>query len=383
MKKKAEIYEGAVISDKKSSPLDYNRDGDELEEGLNLRAGLKAGLSAGRYFFYINPEASSLPGAVMKKAYAKMSLGGLTLQAGRDSAWWGPGSHGSLLLSNNARPLNSIRLGNDRPAYLPWLFKYLGPFRFSAFASRLEKDRADVPEPYLWGLRLNFKPSPYVELGLQRTALLGGKGRNEDADAWWSSLTGRGENDQGREAGDQKAGLDMKLTLPFKSQPVQLYAEAVGEDSCGGLPCNWAYLGGFYLPRPFGPFGIERLDIRAEYAVNHVEGEPNIWYSHHIYTSGYTYHGRIIGHHMGTDSEDYFLEFGYRLRGGRLKLLYDRERHGLSDIKPSRTEEVSARGEHDLSDELRFNWEISSGKLNSPERKENLSLLAFGFSYSF
>jgi len=54
-------------------------------------------------------------------------------------------------------------------------------------------------------MRIDFKPHPYVEIGLQRTAILGGSGRPSGFDAWWHSLTGSGENKAG-EAGDQKAG---------------------------------------------------------------------------------------------------------------------------------------------------------------------------------
>ncbi len=55
------------------------------------------------------------------------------------------------------------------------------------------------------------------------------------------------------------------------------------------------------------------------------------WYDHHIYTSGYTYDGRIMGHHMGSDSRDLFAEISYRFneRGDSVAVAYDREEHNL------------------------------------------------------
>jgi hypothetical protein len=121
----------------------------------------------------------------------------------------------------------------------------------------------------------------------------------------------------------------LKLTLPSKWQPLQVYAEAAGEDEAGGLPSRWAYLTGIYLPRLFNYY---RIDLRAEYATNHIAGHPNYWYNHHIYTDGYTYKGRIIGHHMGTDSKDIFVEVSYLIpeKYGKVSISYDREEHNLS-----------------------------------------------------
>ncbi len=123
-----------------------------------------------------NADWTSEEGAdlTLKGAYGVVSFLGLDLTVGKDSQWWGPGYHGSLLLSNNAEPFTMVRLENPEPVLLPWILKYLGPFRWTFFVTRLEHDRRDVPEPYLWGMRIDFKPHPYVEIGLQRTAMLGG-----------------------------------------------------------------------------------------------------------------------------------------------------------------------------------------------------------------
>ena len=314
----------------------YNNNGDDYGKGSNFRFGTVSMADLGWFSFYINPEYryTGTSQVDLNKVYGVFSALGLDLEIGRDSQWWGPGYNGAILLSNNADPFTMIKLTNDRPAILPWIFRYLGLTKFTLFTTKLGSD--SIPSnPYLWGLRLDLKPSPYVEIGLERTALLGGTGRSEGIDTWWNSFTGSGENNpNATNTGDQRAGGDIRVTLPFSVQPVQMYFEADGEDQCGIYPCKWARLGGIYFPRILNFY---RLDFRAEYANDHVTGDYNVWYTHFIYKTGYTYpadRDLIIGHHMGTDSNDLFLKADYFIPeiGGRVYLSYDREKHNLSDV---------------------------------------------------
>ena len=321
--------------------LSYNNDGYHYKKGSNLLLGFSSAAAFSRLSLSVEPEVRHNEDNTeieLNRAYGIVSFSGIDLEFGKDSQWWGPGYHGSILLSNNAEPLTIVKVSNGQPVVLPWLFRYLGLFKFTFFATQLESERV-IPRPYLWGMRINLKPFPYIEIGLQRTALLGGEGRSSDLNTWIKSLTGRGENEVGSGAGDQRAGFDLKVTIPFRWQPVQVYAEGAGEDEAGFLPSNWAYLGGIYFPRILN---LERLDFRAEYVSNHVDNKPNVWYNHGVYKSGYTYKGDIIGHHMGTDSKDLFFEAGYMLpgmKGGRAALAYDREEHNLSeDVRETKDE---------------------------------------------
>lgn len=374
------VYAGFVYSDQ---DLNYNNDGDIHENGLNIRPGLISRADLGWFAYRINPElhySGDYTELVMKKAYAVVDFADLELEIGRDSQWWGPGHHGTLLMSNNAQPLDMVKLSSPSPVLLPWIFSHLGPFRFVFFISKLEEERA-VPEPNIWGLRLNFKPAPQVEIGLQRTALFGGDGRSESLGTWWQSLIGRGENRAGVEAGDQRAGIDIKVTVPFESQPAQLYLEAAGEDEVGGLPSKWAFLGGVYLPGIIG----ERIDLRAEYAVNHVDGNPDVWYSHHIYRSGYTYNGRVIGHHMGTDSRDLFLELSCFLPeiNGVARMSYNREEHGLSgDEKPVK-DEVAAELKLWFEGGLEVEGRFAVGRIGNTGPDEDIRIVMLKANYVF
>ncbi|MEW6214294.1 MAG: capsule assembly Wzi family protein, partial [Nitrospirota bacterium] len=211
-------------------------------------------------------------------------------------------------------------------------------------------------------------------------------GRSENLGTWWRSFTGKGENEIGIEAGDQRAGFDIKLILPLKWQPLQLYAEAAGEDEAGGLPYKWAYLTGIYLPRILK---FERVDFRAEYATTHVSGSPNVWYTHHIYKSGYTYKGRIIGHHMGTDSKDIFMETSYRFpeRKGRISIFYDREEHNLSGAIREKKDEANLMVNIGLTKGMEIKTSYGYGKIknmgNIPAEDKEINTIMGMISYTF
>ncbi len=374
-----------LYSDEDPSEFVYNQDGDEYEERSNFRLGAESRGEGKRLSFYLNPEvrySNDDTDTVLQRGYAVFSLSNLDLQIGKDSQWWGPGYHGSILLSNNAEPLTMVRLTNAEPVLLPWIFRPLGLFRFTYFVSQLEEDR-DVPEAILWGLRLNFKPSPYLELGLHRTALMGGEGRSEDTRTWWKSFTGKGENDPDEEAGDQRAGYDVKITLPFDFQPMQLYMEGDGEDMGGNWPSKYAYLSGLYLP---GIFNWERLDFRAEWASTHVDEGENIWYWHPVYNSGYTFKERIIGHHMGRDSRDLFFEMNYDLpkQNARIRVAWEREEHDISgDFKPTKTQ-ASIGFRVDAMKDLRLEGTYTYGTIRDAldANDENVRLFSLKLKYS-
>jgi len=403
-----------------SQALVYNNDGDRYRRGSNERAGFDSIAELDWFSFYINPEVrypdndteplklskgkksdktplvcgsdcdadwanEKRTDLAVRSGYGVVSFLGLDLTIGKDSQWWGPGYHGSLLLSNNAEPFTMVRLENPEPVLLPWILKYLGPFRWTFFVTKLEHDRRDVGEPFFWGMRIDFKPHPYVEIGLQRTAILGGSGRPSGFDAWWHSLTGSGENKAG-EAGDQKAGFDVKVTMPFRLQPVQVYAEIDGEDEANGLPSRVAYLGGIYLPRILN---AERVGLRVEYATNRLNNNGSQWYDHHIYTSGYTYDGRIIGHHMGSDSKDLFAEISYRFneRGDSIAVSYDREEHNLINEVRGKKDEAAVRMEYNVMKNLKVNASYGHARLNNFEdvrgEKKNVDMAAITMTYTF
>lgn len=298
----------------------YNNEGIEPAEGGNGYLGFDINDSAGPLLLYLNPLFSTnedTTKGILQKGFIKLRIKAIDLEIGKDSLWWGQGYHGGLFLTNNAEPLKMIRLTNPSPALLPWIFRYLGPFRFDVFVSRLEEDR-DVPEPYFTGIRFNFKPHSVLELGLTRTIIMGGEGRpGITPKRFWEIMFG--ENKVGNEElSNSIAGMDLRFTLPF----LHLYGELGGEDEAGGLPYQTAYLVGLYFPN----LG-RNMDLRIEYA----DITNEVWYRHGLYSSGYTYKGRILGHHVGGGGRDLFIEMGI-MKGNILNgsINFDYEERGVT-----------------------------------------------------
>lgn len=170
-----------------------NRDGVQVREGNNLFFNMAGRFDSAYVGGGIKPEfdlhEDGADNFRLKSAYLLANLGKEELMFGKQGAWWGPAQNGSVLLSTNAEPLTGLKISNSVP-YSPFGMGLRGTF----FISRLEADRGDFKQPYLYGLKLDLKPVPFLEIDFAKTAIFGGKGRRQDFGIFWDSLTGSGEN---------------------------------------------------------------------------------------------------------------------------------------------------------------------------------------------
>ena len=106
-----------------------------------------------------------------------LRLGNFTYALSMTDRWWGPGWDGSLILTNNARPIPAVTIRRDvlKPFETKWL-AWLGPWDLRAMWGEMESDRV-IPNANFFGMRFNFRPIPSLELGLSRTAVMCGDGR--------------------------------------------------------------------------------------------------------------------------------------------------------------------------------------------------------------
>ena len=286
-------------------------------------------------------------------------LGKFEVEVGKDSMWWGPGYHGSMLMSNNAEPFKMIKLSTPTPVSLPWIFRALGPFKVVWFLTQLEEDRP-VPRPNLTGVRINFKPHPAVELGLSRAMIFGGEGRPKYSFGdYFKAFSGRNESLSGNKENDQLGGFDASVLLPvdwlMPVKSVKLYTDWVGEDEGGGLPSKWGCLYGIKF---FDIFKTGKTDLDIEYANDHVPGSPDVFYTHGLYRAGYTYKSRIIGHFMGTDSEDLFFRLTHYLNKDIiLGLQYDTEKSNLSSSPQPTIDRIQS----DITLFAPKGWQLNAG----------------------
>jgi len=241
-----------------------------------------------------------------------------TLEAGRFAVWYGPGRHGALLFTTNAEPLIGVRIRNPRPIAFPKPIGFLGAFQYDFFMARIDTG-GPYPDSLVSGMRFAIRPNRYLELGASRALHFGGEGQDESFSTFWEILTGQRESAGNTPKGNSLASIDAKVHLPFRIQPVVLYGEWGGEDqSQPFVATRRAWLGGVFLPS-IGPF--RKADLRIEYGTTHTD-VPGVWYQHPQYP--HQYNGQVLGHHMGTDAKDLFLEARlFLVPSSYLELNYD------------------------------------------------------------
>lgn len=375
-------------TDGRQFALDYNNFGRSRADGGNLEfnAQIEARLFD-RLLLTWRPELAQREddgsSFATLAAMAAVSCKGVEFSVGRQSLWWGQGRHGSLLLTNNAQPLDMLRLTNPSPLQLPWLLKHLGPFRFDLFVSRLDEDRI-VSKPYFGGMRFNIKPSRYFELGASRTVMFGGDGRPQVDAGDFLTIVG-GENLSGAEdTSNSIAGVDALINVPHL-WGMQIYGELYGEDEAGGLPAKNSWLAGVYLPQ-IEPSG--RLSLRVEYAdTTQLFGGNPVLYRHGIYQSGYIYDDQILGHHTGSDATDLFMQlrvdYSERL-SLRIGLDYEERGKALALREKHRQADLSATWRLDpkLSLTTRYAYDHIKNS-NFVEGDEDSHLLSVGFGQRF
>jgi hypothetical protein len=281
-------------------------------------------------------------------SYLGVNFGNFMLSAGFMERWWGPGWDGSLILSTNARPIPGITLERNYtdPFKSKWL-AWIGPWRASIAMGRAESSDVPVPDVRFFAARVDFKPRPWLEFGLTRTAQWCGGDRPCDWDTFVDVVYG---NDNqvadgaaaAEQPGNQMAGYDMRLRSPWRALPLVFHTQWIGEDEAGGLPSK--FLGQFGL-ETWGAVRRGTWRLRAEYtdtACNFSRQTPlyGCAYRNSIYPQGYAYRGRIIGDSMDNDSRRYTLAAQLTLRNGdffgltvrRAEINRDGGDHAISDV---------------------------------------------------
>jgi hypothetical protein len=191
---------------------------------------------------------------------------------------------------------------------------WIGPWSFHSFIGQMEKERT-VPNPYLWGMRVEFAPAVVkgLEVGLFRVMQLGGKGYPSNLSVWIDAFLSQDnfhshQPGKATEPGNQLAGFDIRWRV--FDLPIALFSQVAGEDEDGFLPEalffqygieGWANLSDSTL-RVF----VEYVDLTT-YRRNGDPNIRNITYNHTRYQDGYRYKGRSVGHWADTDSQIFSL----------------------------------------------------------------------------
>ena len=269
------------------------------------------------------PTSPALPVASISRfrlldTYVGLNLGNWQFSFGRNSLWWGPSDGGTMILTNNAPPLNNMfTVDRVAPFRLPWIFQYLGDIRFEGFIGHMTGLQFQTtfntgatsisalgqygqnlhPQPFLSGGKISFKFTPNLEFGMAKTTVYGGPGNPLTVTTFLDSTFGKHYN--GDVLGDGRTSADFSYRLPGFRDWLTFYGETFSEDEPSPIPYmrRNASQGGLYLAKfP----GLPKLDLRLEGGYTNPVAFCGICiYYNAQYNSGYNNDGHLIGTWIG------------------------------------------------------------------------------------
>ncbi|MBU4510763.1 capsule assembly Wzi family protein, partial [bacterium] len=301
---------------------DFNWVSNTQEMGIPFQAQIKQAyinLNLPSFKIAISDNISFLPDNI--------GISDFYLLVGRDYMRWGPGYQGSLMLSDNS------------PAFD--MLKYSGTIDLNDFGGNFGKanftkifsllDSLDEQNRYFLGQRVEIKPVPTLTLGVSETTII-----SEDSSilfynpipfvppyyaTWWIASMFEPQEV------NCNVGLDMEINF---EQGVKLYGEWMADDFIftpwnNPFPNRTAYLAGAYFA---DPLGSGNTDFRIEYT--HINNY--VYFPRHSWQD-YLYQGEYIGHSLGPDVDQLYLELTHHLSDRlNLSLSYNQERHGEGQV---------------------------------------------------
>jgi membrane-associated phospholipid phosphatase len=288
---------------------------------------------------FLPPNAPSTPFAATSRfrpldAYVGMNFANWQVSYGRQSLWWGPSAGGTLAFSDNAQPLNMLRLNRVSPFRLPWVFSYLGDLRLDLFLGRLSgqefinngvlgrvaQGQYGVnlnPQPFLSGGRISFKFTDNFEFSMSKTTIYGGPGNPLTPKTFLQSATGLHVN--GEPLGDGRSVADFSYRIPKLRDWLTLYGEGFSEDEVSPLNTPWksVWQGGLYFAKvPKLP----KLDVRLEGGfTSPVDFSTcnGCFYHNFQYVNGFTNDGQLMGSWLGRAAQGERISTTYWLSATR------------------------------------------------------------------
>jgi hypothetical protein len=250
------------------------------------------------------------------EGYAILDLPWLSLQWGIDDIWWGPGWHGALMISDNSAPKDTLKLSG-----------IYGPLKFTYLTSILREDPPENQPKYMSAHRLEFFPHRGISIGLNEVMIFADRYELRYLNPFIIFYTLQTEDFKN----NGLLGVDLDITL---IPSVEFYAEVMvddfqtpeGGDAFRAWNSKYGILTGAYWA---DPFGVGNTDVRFEYAfVNQYA------YTHRYEITRYTHQDFVIGHWMGTDADDVWIDIEHWFTDKlRVSLTYERERQGEGDVR--------------------------------------------------
>ncbi len=307
------------------TPLFPLRQGRPDFDGVNLNLEFRAVAQAGRedHIGYALGATPGFLGAVenysnpfgrfyLQDWFVKLGYGWAEIAAGRLPREFGDARHGNLLLSQAAKPINSVEL-TIRPHILGSPLSVLGPFSLKLFAGNLDRSTF-VDGARLAGLALGFRPAPWLELAWMELYQFGGVGvPSVEPTDLLKMLVYLG--DPALEVKRSRQSV-FQISLREAKSHTKIYVQAHLDGRSGQV----SGITGLYFPK------LGNADLRLEAAYTAPEA-----YGHPTYPQGLVYEGLPLGHPLGPDALGGYVDVGFPLlrswRGEIQGFLESRNRH--------------------------------------------------------
>lgn len=332
------------------NPLVNYRQGRHIVDGATLALESTHWLRATNYFamlvqprFQLGLAINDQPddnGVFVQNLYGKFNFKNFEIEMGRDNLVYGQGVNAGILLSNNPRGLDMIKLSNDAPFFFPWVLKYIGANKISFFYADLGPEQ-NFPHAYLTGYKWSLQPISFVEVGASLLVQAGGEGSPPASFGdRVASLFGFNPEPEGHQVSNKIGGFDFRFRIP-PLRGAELYGEVMFDDrhnnffSQAQLIDDAAYVGGLYVPRANTTGSV---DLRLEF---HKTG--NRFYRHGTWNSGWTLNRFLLGDNLGPDALGTYLEAHWDLS--------DRHLLGFYGAFESRSRDIWA-----VEDPFQFNF---------------------------
>ena len=352
---------------------DYGR---PYQEGLNQIAGFTTRGEYGRFSFFIRGEYQYAAGrdpysATVRQAISVMDnnplqpatpvartstfqllnatvavdVAGNQISAGKSDMWWGPGQGGSFAYSDNAEPINMLRINRVEPLVIPFVSKLLGPLRYDLFLGSLQ-GHSTPRAPWIQGQKISFKPTPNFEFGVSRTIIFAGKGHVPlTFGSFWNSFTSVSNVPSSvkfsrNDPGARYSSFDFSYRVPFVRNWLTLYTDALVHDDVSPLsaPRRAAFRPGIYVSHlPHWP----RWDFRAEavytdFPTSRSRG-GQFFFFESAYHDAYTNKQFILGDWIGREGKGGQAWLTYHVSPQAMLQLSYRNAKSASDFVPGGT----------------------------------------------
>jgi hypothetical protein len=241
----------------------------------------------------------------LDSSYLQYTKGIATYGVGKVDRHWSFSDNTSLILSNNARPSNSIYLKLKNRFGYDWMPSKAN-WSFEGF-NGITEDPINESKSMLLGMRAILSPAEGLDFELIQTSQWGGNKFDNGISSLGAALFF--DSNEGSNSNVNKmAGFGISYLIPNNVIPLRIYGQAIGEDESGNLPSCFAHLAGLEWTNTKIKYpttvSIETIDTRIN-ITEHGNCGANTMYNNGNYK--YTNYGKTMGSAIDTEGTSFGL----------------------------------------------------------------------------